>query len=331
MTHLNDLVLDYPRMTADQAAAGRTSRPSNGLFGEDGFSFWDFLDIINPLQHIPVVSTIYRAVTADTIDPGSRIAGGTLFGGPIGLVGSLVSAMVQESTGKDPGEHAMAMLGIDLGGEDKSEPAVVVAQAPDAVQANGRVPPELLAMLQPPPRSDLKLAVRSAPPRDERAAPQTEGEAETQTHRPAAPPSAVPIAAPAASPATAQRDIHLASAPAAVLAARTRALEPGARSNAPPVRAAPQVIDGKTWFPAFPQGGAAPVRGVGTQPVTQLNVAAKFGSTAAQRGAAYRSETPPSADWADRAAAAYQKYFDAQQRRQARGQQDGQGRIDLRY
>ena len=61
----------------------------NGLFGKDGFTFFDFLDIINPLQHIPVISTIYRAITGDQIDPGSRIAGASLFGGPLG--GALAS------------------------------------------------------------------------------------------------------------------------------------------------------------------------------------------------------------------------------------------------
>ena len=45
------------------------------LFGDDGFTFLDFLDIINPLQHIPVVSTIYRDLTGDTLDYGSRVAG----------------------------------------------------------------------------------------------------------------------------------------------------------------------------------------------------------------------------------------------------------------
>ena len=44
-------------------------------FGQDGMTFLDFLDIINPLQHIPLVSTIYRKITGDTIDPASRIAG----------------------------------------------------------------------------------------------------------------------------------------------------------------------------------------------------------------------------------------------------------------
>ncbi len=28
-------------------------------------SFWDFVDIVNPLQHVPVINTIYRELTGD--------------------------------------------------------------------------------------------------------------------------------------------------------------------------------------------------------------------------------------------------------------------------
>ena len=73
------------------------------MFGDDGFTFLDFLDIINPLQHIPVVSTIYRDLTGDTLDYGSRVAGGTLFGGPIGALASVVNVIFEETTGKDVG------------------------------------------------------------------------------------------------------------------------------------------------------------------------------------------------------------------------------------
>jgi len=79
-------------------------------FGADGFTFDDFIDIINPLQHIPIVSTLYRQMTGDQIDPGSRVGGGTLFGGPIGLVSSVINVIVDETTGKDVGEHVLALL-----------------------------------------------------------------------------------------------------------------------------------------------------------------------------------------------------------------------------
>ena len=34
---------------------------------EGGISFSDVLDIVNPLQHIPVVSTVYRMITSGQI------------------------------------------------------------------------------------------------------------------------------------------------------------------------------------------------------------------------------------------------------------------------
>ncbi len=88
-----------------------------------GFSFWDFIDVINPLQHIPVVSTIYRAITGDTIRPEAKLAGGGLFGGPIGLALATADTVVQQETGKDAGGHVMALL------KGEKQPATVVQRA----------------------------------------------------------------------------------------------------------------------------------------------------------------------------------------------------------
>ena len=76
----------------------------------------DFLDIINPLQHIPVISSLYRSVTGDQITGPARIIGDTLFGGPIGFVASLVNAVVEEASGRDLGANALAaLIGDDAG------------------------------------------------------------------------------------------------------------------------------------------------------------------------------------------------------------------------
>ncbi|MCP5198746.1 MAG: hypothetical protein H6977_01950 [Gammaproteobacteria bacterium] len=64
----------------DDAGSGLVRR----LFGDDGFTFGDLVDLVNPLQHIPVLGSYYRKWTGDTIAPALRIAGGALFGGPIG-------------------------------------------------------------------------------------------------------------------------------------------------------------------------------------------------------------------------------------------------------
>jgi hypothetical protein len=80
------------------------------IFGEDGFTFMDFLDIINPLQHIPIIATFYREMSGDDLDPGSRVIGDTLFMGPVGTVAALANVMIDDATGKDMGEHVMAFF-----------------------------------------------------------------------------------------------------------------------------------------------------------------------------------------------------------------------------
>lgn len=65
------------------------------------FSFADLLDMINPLQHIPVVGSVYRHVTGDEIKPISRIIGGAAFGGALGAASGLVSVIAEQETGDD--------------------------------------------------------------------------------------------------------------------------------------------------------------------------------------------------------------------------------------
>ncbi len=131
----------YPDAPGDKQKTAATERAAaeSGFqpFGEDGFTFEDFIDIINPLQHIPIVSTFYRQWTGDDLDPGSRIGGGTLFGGPIGLVASLINVVVDETTGKDVGEQVVALFsdGAPRQTAELTDPAPAVASVwinPDA-------------------------------------------------------------------------------------------------------------------------------------------------------------------------------------------------------
>ena len=120
---MNDLTeISSPRGPELALAPVTEAPPDAGFqpFGEDGFTFFDFLDIINPLQHIPLISNIYREMTGDTLDPAPRVLGGTLFGGPIGLIASIISVFVEESTGKDPGDHLLALLEDGGAGESGS-------------------------------------------------------------------------------------------------------------------------------------------------------------------------------------------------------------------
>lgn len=85
---------------------------------EDGFSFNDLLDIVNPLQHLPVVSTLYREFTGDEIRPESRVVGGGIFGGIIGAAASLMDVAVEELSGDTMGGHVMTALF----GDEEAEP-----------------------------------------------------------------------------------------------------------------------------------------------------------------------------------------------------------------
>jgi len=77
---------------------------------EKGISFFDLIDIINPLQHIPVISTIYRSLTGDRIGLAPRLIGGALFAGPFGLANAVVTATIEHETGKTPASHVLAAL-----------------------------------------------------------------------------------------------------------------------------------------------------------------------------------------------------------------------------
>ena len=100
-------------MQATRTNSDQLGKAFNNQSNDDDFTFWDFLDIINPLQHIPVVNTLYRSITGDTIKPQSNIIGGTLFGGVTGAASAVVNEIVREGSGKDMGGHVMAMAGID--------------------------------------------------------------------------------------------------------------------------------------------------------------------------------------------------------------------------
>jgi hypothetical protein len=93
-------------------------------------SFGDLLDVINPLQHIPIVSTIYRAITGDTMSSTAEIAGGALYGGLIGAVGSIADVLFKQMTGHDFGDTMMAWLGFGQGADTAFAKADTAPAAP---------------------------------------------------------------------------------------------------------------------------------------------------------------------------------------------------------
>lgn len=122
-----------------EAEAVPTGDGGTNFWGEDGFTFGDFLDTINPLQHLPIVGTVYRALTGDELAPGARLAGGTLFGGPIGAATAMANLAVEEIAGQDIGATVLAAF---AGDETPASPVQVAALAPDTGAAVPTLPTE---------------------------------------------------------------------------------------------------------------------------------------------------------------------------------------------
>lgn len=85
-------------------------------------SFADVLSALNPLQYVPVVGTIYRAITGDIPPPAVRaigsIAAGGLMGGPIGAAISAASQILQQVSGIDLDSVAHdAMVSVGMADE----------------------------------------------------------------------------------------------------------------------------------------------------------------------------------------------------------------------
>lgn len=135
------LPLAGPRPADPPAPAAAPSGPR--AWQDADFSFSDIVDIINPLQHIPLLNRMYREVTGDTIGTAAKIAGGTLFGGPAGLVAALVDNVIEDATGKGPAEHLMAFLDIkpDPGDDDGFESA-----GTDVAEITGQSEPQDLEL-----------------------------------------------------------------------------------------------------------------------------------------------------------------------------------------
>lgn len=80
------------------------------FWGDGGSGFKNILDILNPLQHIPVVSSVYQALTGDVPSIGAGLAGSAVFGGPIGFVSALFNTILESQTGHDAAGHLLALV-----------------------------------------------------------------------------------------------------------------------------------------------------------------------------------------------------------------------------
>ncbi len=131
-------------------------------------AFHVLLSELNPLQYVPVVGTIYRAVTGDTIPEAARFAGGLvvsgLTGGPIGIAMNLGATLIEHLAGIDPeriGDRLLAELGIGHAGPAHAAPPSLASAAPPATAVVASTPgaataPASLALASAAPASSAR-------------------------------------------------------------------------------------------------------------------------------------------------------------------------------
>jgi hypothetical protein len=118
--------------STDQAASDQASTQP----AQPKESFLHHLwDVVNPLQHLPIIGTIYRAVTGEKLDAVEKIAGDTLYGGLWGAVSSVADVAFEGLTGKSFEDTALALFKSD----DKTRVASTKVVAP-TISANPTLP-----------------------------------------------------------------------------------------------------------------------------------------------------------------------------------------------
>ena len=103
---------------AANKAAGANAPTASGP--SESF-FHHLLDVINPLQHLPVIGTIYRAITGEHIGAVEKLAGDALYGGLWGAVASVADVAFEGITGKSFEDTVLGLF--------KGDDAVRVASA----------------------------------------------------------------------------------------------------------------------------------------------------------------------------------------------------------
>lgn len=131
----------------------------------DGPSFSDVLDVINPLQHIPIINTIYQHLTGDKEGAVADLAGGMLWGGPIGLGAAMANLVVESITGKSISDNALALVDGDEDGTATADAGQAGQQV--ATQSDGKAP------------DATPVQVMALTPAEDAAAPETQASTTT--------------------------------------------------------------------------------------------------------------------------------------------------------
>ncbi|MGH6718609.1 MAG: hypothetical protein ACREER_04775 [Alphaproteobacteria bacterium] len=143
-------------LTFGGPADGGVSQQAAGTFG-----FADLLDIVNPLQHLPVIGMLYREWTGDEISGPARILGDTLFGGPLGLIVGVIESIIESTTGETVGAHLYAAA---FGGDEPAPPPpVALASAAPEPEHQSVHQSVHQSMARPEPRPAASAAIEVQP------------------------------------------------------------------------------------------------------------------------------------------------------------------------
>ena len=123
-------------MSGTVGAVSAVSTIPAGSKGGHGMSFGEVLSCLNPLQYVPVVGTIYRAITGDTIPAPVREVGSLVFSGltsgPVGIGISLGMDAAERAVGFDEEKFGQSMLAAIGIGHASPSGAMAVASSPPA-------------------------------------------------------------------------------------------------------------------------------------------------------------------------------------------------------
>lgn len=317
---IDSLIPILPSENAETASSSSTTGKSGhiGMFGadDDSPSFWDLLDVINPLQHIPLVNDVYREMTGDKIGIAARLSGGALFGGVIGLIGAAVNGVLEESTGATAGGHVLALFRDDAA-PDASGTALAQAVPPPASAKTAQNQSADAGTGKDASAKDTTAEARTAASTDARPivlADLIGDEPAAPAAVPRPPVSATAAAAPAETPQAAQT-AQSASEPAAVTVAATaaapnawtgrqpRTLTMPSRTTALATRSPPAVmtaLSGSSGRSALPVTGARPQSGL-IAPANAAPIVAAQADTpqaaAPQGDGAKNAAAPAAIDW----------------------------------
>jgi hypothetical protein len=192
----------------------------------DGKSFFDnLLDVVNPLEHFPIVSTIYSNLTGDKPNDFTQVAGDTLYGGPLGLLSSVGNLIFKDVTGKSVGDTVWGWVTDKSSGDTKTA-------ANDAPRQNLKPSTDMFSFLRASVGNDYdsnSTAVAS------NAAPKIAAPAIAAT----VPVTTAALGAPVATPSSAANATPTQTASSAIATAQPRLLNPLPPRGAPPMHTQP--------------------------------------------------------------------------------------------